>query len=75
MQRPRHRSAGRRWRTSERRADRASSTARRDCGDLPHIQRGQTDVIHIKDEGTSINYGLRDSADVFNDRIQGIRGA
>ena len=43
--------------------------------DLPRIERGQTDVIHIKGEGTAINYGLReDSADVFNDRIQGIRG-
>jgi RHS repeat-associated protein len=43
--------------------------------DLPRIQRGQTDVIHIKGEGTSINYGLREhSAHVFNDRIQGIRG-
>jgi hypothetical protein len=43
--------------------------------DLPRIKSGQTDVIHIKGEDQSINYGLRsDSADVFNNRIQGIRG-
>jgi hypothetical protein len=30
--------------------------------------------VHIKGEGESVNYGLRrDSADIFNTRIQGIR--
>ena len=42
--------------------------------DLPRIGRGDTTHIHIKGEGTSVNYGLRrDSADIFNSGIQGIR--
>ena len=43
-------------------------------GELPRIERGNTHQVHIKGEGTSVNFGLRpDSADIFNDRIQGIR--
>ena len=42
--------------------------------DLPRIGKGDTTHVHIKGEGTSVNYGLRrDSADIFNTRIQGIR--
>ena len=42
--------------------------------DLPRIGRGDTTHVHIKGEGTSVNYGLRrDSADIFNSGIQGIR--
>jgi hypothetical protein len=42
--------------------------------DLPRIGRGDTTHIHIKGEGSSVNYGLRSgSADVFNTNIQGIR--
>ena len=41
-------------------------------GHLPMISKGQTDVVHVKAEGTSINYGLRpDSAHIFNSRIRG----
>jgi hypothetical protein len=42
--------------------------------DLPRIERGNPGQVHIKGEGQSINFGLRrDSADIFNTRIQGIR--
>jgi RHS repeat-associated protein len=42
--------------------------------ELPRIERGNPEQVHIKGEGQSINYGLRrDSADIFNTRIQGIR--
>ncbi|CAA9517595.1 MAG: hypothetical protein AVDCRST_MAG67-3157 [uncultured Solirubrobacteraceae bacterium] len=42
--------------------------------DLPRIERGNTEQVHIKGEGQSINFGLRrDSADIFNTRVQGIR--
>jgi hypothetical protein len=44
-----------------------------DLAHLPRVVKGSTDIVHIKGEGESINYGLRrDSADVFNTRIQGI---
>ncbi|MGH3908499.1 MAG: DUF6531 domain-containing protein [Pseudonocardiaceae bacterium] len=39
-------------------------------GHLPQVQKGMTDVVHIKAEGASINYGLRSgSVDIFNSRI------
>ena len=41
---------------------------------LPHITKGQKDVVHLKDERDSLTYGLRPgSAHIFNDRIIGIQ--
>jgi RHS repeat-associated protein len=38
--------------------------------DLPRIQKGQPDVVHVKAEGDAVNYGLRrGSVGIFNDRI------
>jgi hypothetical protein len=48
----------------------ASNLVKEAYGELPQIKSGMKDVIHIKGEGTTINYGLREgSKDVFNDRI------
>jgi hypothetical protein len=42
----------------------------RGLGDLPRVRKGQTDVVHVKAEGTSINYGLRkESVQHFNQRV------
>jgi hypothetical protein len=44
-----------------------------DFDGLPRVPKGSPDVVHIKGEGSSINYGLRrNTADIFNDRIQHI---
>ena len=39
-------------------------------GHLPLMRRGMLDAVHIKGEGTAINFGLRSgSVDVFNRAI------
>ncbi len=41
-------------------------------GDMPSIEKGMTDVVHVKAELGAITYGLRPgSADIFNSRIAG----
>lgn len=37
---------------------------------LPLMQKGMRNAVHVKGEGTAINFGLRGgSVDVFNSRI------
>jgi hypothetical protein len=44
-----------------------------DFAHLPRVPKGSPDIVHIKGEGDSINYGLRrGTTDVFNTRIQHI---
>jgi hypothetical protein len=51
----------------------AAIVEREGLGHLAPIAKGQQDVVHVKGEGESINFGLRPkSAHIFNDRIVGI---